>query len=118
MQHREELSAPETIKKRLSFEEVKARHFGERGTPERERLESSLALDVAVHQIKKLRKAKNLTQEQLGEMIGVKKAQISRLEKGDANVTIGTLSKVFKALNANVTLYIKMDEPEKVALHL
>ena len=47
--------------------------------------------------IKKARLKQNLTQEQLGERIGVKRAQISRLEKG-YSITIPTMSRVFRAL--------------------
>jgi len=107
-----------TTKKRYSFEEVKTKFYGEKGTSERERFESLIELDLACENIKNLRKAKDLTQDQLGEMIGVKKAQISRLEKGDANVTIGTLLKVFKALDANVKLQIEMKTPENTFIHI
>ncbi|GEO07325.1 transcriptional regulator [Adhaeribacter aerolatus] len=113
-----ELKSVTPPKKRFSSEDIKTRYYGEKGTPERERFESVLELDLACEQIKKLRKAKDLTQDQLGAMIGVKKAQISRLEKGDTNVTVGTLVKVFKALNANVSLKIEMDTPENTSIHI
>ena len=48
--------------------------------------------------IKKAREANHLTQEQLGEKIGVQRAQISRLEKGRSVITLPTIEKVFKAL--------------------
>lgn len=44
-------------------------------------------------------------QEQLGEMVGVQKAQISRLENGK-NLTIATIARLFKALNQQVSLDI------------
>ena len=44
------------------------------------------------------RKAKNLTQEELGERIGVKKSQISKIESGKCIITLPTMSRVFKAL--------------------
>ena len=47
--------------------------------------------------IKKARIEQNLTQEELGKRIGVKRAQISKLEKG-YSITIPTMSRVFKAL--------------------
>jgi transcriptional regulator with XRE-family HTH domain len=40
---------------------------------------------------------RNLTQEQLGEFIGVYKAQISKLESCTNNATIDTILKIFKA---------------------
>ena len=53
-------------------------------------------------------KERNLTQEQLGELVGVQKAQISRLESNASNVTIDTLMKVFTALKAKVKLQIEL----------
>lgn len=48
--------------------------------------------------IKQARKANNLTQEQLGEKIGVQKSQISRLERGHG-ITFSTMARIFKAMN-------------------
>jgi len=112
------LNNEEITKRRYSFDDIKTKYYGEKGTSERDRFESLLELDLACQQIKELRKAKDLTQDQLGAMIGVKKSQISRLEKGDANVTIGTLLKVFKALNANIKLQIEMAKPEDTLIHV
>lgn len=49
-----------------------------------------------------------MTQEQLGELVGVQKAQISRLESNASNVTMDTLMKVFTALKAKVKLQIEL----------
>ncbi len=64
--------------------------------------------------IKKARIEQNLTQEQLGERIGVKRAQISRLERG-YSITIPTMRRVFKALGV-VTATIDLGIAGKVAL--
>jgi len=45
-----------------------------------------------------MRLTQNLTQEQLGERVGVQKAQISRLEKGKSVITLPTMSRIFQAL--------------------
>ncbi|MFZ1456598.1 MAG: helix-turn-helix transcriptional regulator [Saprospiraceae bacterium] len=58
--------------------------------------------------IKQTRKERNLTQEDLGKLIGVQKAQISRLENNASNVTIDTLLRVFTALKAKVKLQIEL----------
>lgn len=49
-----------------------------------------------------------MTQEQLGQLVEVQKAQISRLESNASNVTIDTLMKVFTALKAKVKLQIEL----------
>ena len=48
--------------------------------------------------IKKARLQQNLTQEELGERIGVKKSQISKLENGRCIITLPTMSRIFRAL--------------------
>ena len=88
------------------------------GTPKRDAFESDV--DEALHAyrlgeaIKKARIEQNLTQEQLGERIGVKRAQISRLERG-YSITIPTMRRVFKALGV-VTATIDLGIAGKVAL--
>ena len=85
----------------IDFEETLDRDLGKVGTPKRDAFESRV--DEAVHAyklgeaIRKARLEQNLTQEELGERIGVKKAQISKLERG-YSITIPTMSRVFKAL--------------------
>ena len=72
--------------KLYSSEEVLDKHFGKVGTPRRDEFERSVAESVHAYElgeaIKKARLQQNLTQEQLGQRIGVQRAQISRLEKG------------------------------------
>lgn len=92
--------------------------WGEVGTPERDQMEDQLKEELNAYHlgeaIKRTRQAQHLTQEQLGERIGVKKSQISRLEKG-GSITIPTMSRVFRALGiATATLDLGM--AGKVAL--
>jgi HTH-type transcriptional regulator/antitoxin HipB len=49
-----------------------------------------------------------LTQEELGKLIGVQKAQISRIENNTSNVTMDTLMRVFGALKAKVRLQVEL----------
>ncbi len=87
--------------KLYSSEEVLDKHFGKVGTPRRDEFERSVASSVHAYElgeaIKKARLEQNLTQEQLGERIGVQRAQISRIEKG-YSISIPTISRVFQAL--------------------
>ena len=72
-------------------------HFGKRGTSERDKFEADVEAAVNAYRIGNERLKQNLTQEQLGERMGVKRAQISRLERG-LSVSIPTLGRAFKAL--------------------
>lgn len=49
-----------------------------------------------------------MTQEELGKLIGVQKAQISRIENNTSNVTMDTLMRVFGALKAKVRLQVEI----------
>ena len=94
--------------KRYTLEEAEDKLIGLRGTLEREQYEFELKLELIGDMIKKARKERHLTQEQLGKLIGVKKAQISRLENNTGNVTIETILKVFNALEAKVSFHVRM----------
>ncbi|CAM4150051.1 helix-turn-helix domain-containing protein [Gillisia hiemivivida] len=102
--------------KMMTLDQMKDQHIGEIGTEERNKYEFDLRLDILGEMIKSVRKERHLTQEQLGELIGVQKSQISKLEKSAKNVTIETILKVFRALEANIKFSVEMNDSEfKVA---
>lgn len=83
--------------------------WGKVGTPERDAMEAQLKEDIQAHfvgeAIKKVRLEQNLTQEELGERVGVKRSQICKLESGKCSITLSTMSRVFQALGiATATL--------------
>lgn len=94
------------------FDKLKDKYIGEEGTERREQYEFELKLDVLGDIIKKARKERNLTQEQLGELIGVNKSEISKLERNARNMTIGTVLKVFNALKAKVSFNIQLENKD------
>ena len=94
--------------KTYTLDEVQDKIIGKKGTPNREKFEYELQMDLIGKSIKESRQERKLTQEQLGELVGVQKAQISRLESNASNVTMDTLMKVFTALKAKVKLQIEL----------
>ena len=78
---------------------------GVKGTAQREAYDLSIERFLVGQTIREIREKRNLTQEDLGNLIGVKKAQISRIENGK-NLTIATILKVFKALDVDAKLHI------------
>jgi len=94
--------------KTYTLEEVEDRLIGKIGTPERDKFEYELQMDLIGKAIKQTRLERQLTQEELGKLIGVQKAQISRIESNASNVTIDTLMRVFAALKAKVTLIVEL----------
>ena len=94
--------------KTYSLEEMLDKHIGRLGTPKRDAFENELRLDLIGEAIKQARKDRNLTQEQLGLLVGVKKAQISKLENSLTDARFETIIKVFKALNAKVNFNVEL----------
>lgn len=95
--------------KTISFDAMKDEFIGERGTPEREKYEYELNMEVLSIMIKKARKERHLTQEELGKLVGVQKAQISKLENNANSATIDTILKVFKALKADIHFNVTIE---------
>lgn len=85
-----------------SLDELTDEVFGKEGTAKRDAMEKQLTEEVNAYfvgeTIRRMRQAQNLTQEELGERVGVQKAQISRLEKGRSVITLPTISRIFQAL--------------------
>jgi HTH-type transcriptional regulator / antitoxin HipB len=98
--------------KLYTHDQAKDLVIGLKGTPERDAYEFELRLDLLGEMIKSARRERDLTQEELGELVGVQKSQISKLEKNASNVTIQTVLKVFTALRANVNFKVKLMDNE------
>jgi HTH-type transcriptional regulator/antitoxin HipB len=96
-----------TKKMRLySLDEIKDEFIGKRGTEKRDIYEQELQLEALGDIIKQVRIERNMTQEQLGKLLGVQKAQISKLENNTTNVTMDTVIRVFNALKAKLSFRV------------
>ncbi len=72
-----------------------------------EMLEKCGLLDIG-RIIKEIRRKNDITQEELAERIGTKRAYISRIEKDASNVRLSTLVKILeKGLDARINLNIE-----------
>ena len=94
--------------KTYTLDEVQDKLIGEIGTPDRDKFEYELQMEQIGRAIKQTRQERKMTQEELGKLIGVQKAQISRLESNASNVTIDTLIRVFTALKVKVKLQVEL----------
>jgi DNA-binding XRE family transcriptional regulator len=92
----------------FTLEQLKDKTLGEPGTPERDQYENELKLELLGEMIKQVRKERNLTQEELGKLVGVQKAQISKLERSTKNARIDTIIKVFYALKAKISFSVEL----------
>ena len=91
-----------------SLNEVTDKYLGKKGTKTRDDFEYELRIDLIGLAIKEAREKRNLTQEELGKLVGVQKAQISKLENSLTDVRFETILKVFKALNAKINFNIEL----------
>ena len=96
-------------RKIYTLDEMKNKYIGERGTAEREAYEYELRMEIIGDMIKTARLERQLTQEELGKLVGVQKAQISKLENNANSATIDTIIRVFKALQADITFSVRLE---------
>lgn len=93
--------------------------WGPIGTTERDAMEAQLKEEVQAYfvgeAIKNARIKQHLTQEELGQRVGVKRAQICKLESGKSSITLSTMSRVFKALGITAAT-LDLGTAGKVAL--
>ncbi len=95
-----------------TLDELKDKYIGKTGTPNRDQFEFDLKIEILGYMIKQAREKRNLTQEQLGELVGVGKSEISKLERNARNMTISTVLKIFSALKANVKFIVELEKTE------
>lgn len=105
-------------RKLYPLEEVLDEHFGKVGTPERDSFEKDVADAVNAYRlgeiVKEHRLRQNLTQEELGKRMGVKKSQVSKLERGD-DMSLRSMRRVFRALGIE-TATLDLGQAGKVTL--
>ncbi len=94
--------------KTKSLDEITDKYIGKAGTQERDEFENELRLDLIGRAIKQARKERKLTQAQLGKLVGVQKAQISKIENNLTDARFETILKVFRALNAKINFNVEL----------
>ena len=85
-----------------THEEMLDKVLGKEGEPLRDKYEADINSYLMGETIKKARKAKKLSQEQLGELMGVTKSQVCRIENGK-NLSFGTIARVFRAMGISAS---------------
>lgn len=94
----------------LSLDQLKNEVIGQKGSEVRDAYEFNLNMKIISHIIKEIRKEQNLTQEELGLKIGVKKSQISKIENSLKNANLFTVKRVFEALNAKIKFEVIVND--------
>jgi len=95
--------------KQYSLSEMEDKYIGKIGTPGRDEYEYELRMELLSRMIKSTRKERGLTQEALGELVGVNKSQISKLESHANSATVETILKIFRALKADIRFNVQLE---------
>jgi DNA-binding XRE family transcriptional regulator len=90
-----------------TWNEIKDRVYGEKGTERRDNLDRDAESFTIGLVLKKARESRNMTQEELGQIIDKKRTYISRVENNGSNITLSTLYDIVeKGLGGKVKISI------------
>ena len=88
---------------------IKDEVYGKKGTSRRDELDREFESFKIGLLLRKAREEKNLTQDQLAELIDKKRTYISRVENNGSNLTLKTLYDIVeKGLGGKVKISIEM----------
>jgi len=92
-----------------SWKEIKNTVYGKKGTERRDELDRDFESFKIGLLLRNAREEKNLTQEQLGELVDKKRTYISRVENNGSNLTLKTLFDIVeKGLGGKVNISIEV----------
>jgi len=92
-----------------SWTEIKETVYGKKGTQRRDELDRDFESFKIGLLLKKAREQKNLTQDQLAELVDKKRTYISRVENDGSNLTLKTLFDIVeKGLGGKVKISIEL----------
>ena len=97
--------------KTTSLDQMIDHHVGKQGSLERTEFDMELSVELLACKMKELRNKQKLTQGQLSKMVGVKQAQISKIENmQSATMQLSTILKVFTALGSSLRFRVVNEE--------
>jgi HTH-type transcriptional regulator/antitoxin HipB len=95
----------------VTLDQLKDKALGTRCEPKREAYELEFREEIIAEMIKTLRQDKNLTQEQLANLMNINKSQVSRLEASQQGAKFETVIRALKALGAKrISFHVEMDD--------
>lgn len=94
----------------MNLEELKTKHYGERGTRKRDKLEEGYKNFKIGVLLKEARLKSGLTQQQLADKVGTTKSYISKIENDVKEARISTLQKIIElGFGGNLELNIRLN---------
>jgi len=95
--------------KTKTWSEIKDNVYGKSGTKRRDELDRDFESFKIGLLLRQAREEKNLTQEQLAQLVDKKRTYISRIENNGSNLTLKTLYDIVeKGLGGKVNISIKI----------
>lgn len=92
-----------------TWTEIKDRVYGKEGTERRDNLDREVESFRIGLLLKKARESRNMTQEELGQLVDKKRTYISRVENNGSNITLSTLFDIVeKGLGGKVNISIEV----------
>ena len=92
-----------------TWSEIKDRVYGKEGTERRDNLDREVESFRIGLLLKKARESRNMTQEELGQLVDKKRTYISRVENNGSNITLSTLFDIVeKGLGRKVNISIEV----------
>ena len=83
-----------------------AEKYGEKGSPSREEFEAKAKAWYYAELLKSERKRQKMTQQELGDKIGMKREYISSLEQGKTDMQLSTFVLIANALGLRFSLVV------------
>ena len=99
-----------------TIDELTDEIVGKKGTPDRDIFEYDLRMDIIGTMIRDARIKRGMTQEDLGDLLGVQKSQISKLENNTKDFRIGTILRALEALGAKVKLSVELEKEKLIVV--
>ena len=94
----------------MNLEKIKDKHYGKKGTQERDQLEEGYKNFKIGYLLREARLNSGLTQQELAERAGTTKSYISKIENNIKEARISTLEKRVKlGLGGKLELQITLD---------
>ncbi len=92
-----------------TWKEIKDEVYGKKGTKRRDELERDFETFKIGILLREAREKRNMTQEQLGQIVNKKRTYISRVENDGSNITLKTLFDIVeKGLGGKVQISIEI----------
>ncbi len=88
------------------FNQLLDTEYGKRGTPVREQFEAEAEVFALGELLQQQRKSAGLTQQQLARQAGSNKSTVSRIERGNLNVSLDSIFRIFSGMGRKVAISV------------